>query len=144
MASGARVWAVIETVLGKEILYVRRNTGILVWAGDADFPGADLCGQVCDASGCGSLWVFPAAVAYTLLAICPLSYNCWGWRLRGRSFTLWRRCGCGIFCWRRICWDSLMALVEIVLIFVIITYMAGMPSLGRRWRRCCGRWGRWR
>jgi ABC-2 type transport system permease protein len=129
VASGARVWAVVETVLGKEILYVRRNTGILYGLVMPIVMVLLFASKFASRSTAGSFWVFPAAVAYTLLAICPLSYNSLGLETTGAQFYFMAPVRMRDILLAKNLLGSVMAVVEIVLIFVIISYVAGLPSL---------------
>ncbi len=129
VASRARIGALIATVLEKEILYVRRNTGILYGLIMPVFLVLIFAGKFA-ARGSSALWVFPAAVAYTLLAICPLSYNVFGLEAAGAQFYFLAPVRMRDILLAKNVLGFLMALVEIALIFVIITYMAGMPALG--------------
>jgi ABC-2 type transport system permease protein len=128
-ASGARIWAVIETVLGKEILYVRRNTGILYGLIMPIFLVLIFASKFASRSGSSSMWVFPAAVAYTLLAICPLSYNSLGLEATGAQLYFIAPVRIRDILLAKNLLGSVMALFEVMLIFVIISYMAGLPSL---------------
>ena len=129
VAGGARVWAVVEAVLGKEILYVRRNTGILYGLVMPIFLVLIFASKFATRSSAGSIWVFPAAVAYTLLAICPLSYNSLGMETTGAQLYFMAPVRMRDILLAKNLLGSLMALVEIVLIFGIISYVAGVPSL---------------
>ena len=129
VASRARVWAVIETVLGKEILYVRRNTGILYGLVMPIFLVLIFAGKFAARAGESSIWVFPAAVAYTLLAICPLSNNSLGLEATGAQLYFIAPVRMRDILLAKNLLGSLMALAEIALIFVIISYMSGVPSL---------------
>jgi ABC-2 type transport system permease protein len=128
-ASGARIWAVIETVLGKEILYVRRNTGILYGLIMPIFLVLIFASKFASRSGSSSMWVFPAAVAYTLLAICPLSYNSLGLEATGAQLYFIAPVRIRDILLAKNLLGVVMALFEVLLIFVIISYMAGLPSL---------------
>jgi ABC-2 type transport system permease protein len=128
-ASGARIWAVIETVLGKEILYVRRNTGILYGLIMPIFLVLIFASKFASRSGSSSMWVFPAAVAYTLLAICPLSYNSLGLEASGAQLYFMAPVRMRDILLAKNLLGVVMALFELMLIFVIISYMAGPPSL---------------
>jgi ABC-2 type transport system permease protein len=129
VASGARVWAVVETVLGKEILYVRRNTGILYGLVMPIVMVVIFASKFASRSTASSFWVFPAAVGYTLLAICPLSYNSLGMETTGAQFYFMAPVRMRDILLAKNLLGSLMAAVEILLIFVIISYVAVMPSL---------------
>jgi len=129
VASGARVWAVVETVLGKEILYVRRNTGIVYGLVMPIFLVLIFASKFATRSNVGSMWVFPAAVAYTMLAICPLSYNSLGLETTGVQMYFMAPVRMRDILLAKNLMGTLMAAVEVVLIFVIISYVAGIPSL---------------
>jgi ABC-2 type transport system permease protein len=118
---------VIATILGKEILYVRRHMGILYGLIMPIFLVLVFAGKF--ASRSNSLWVFPAAVAYTLLAICPLSYNSFGFEAEGSQFYFLAPVRMRDILLAKNLFNFLMALVEILIIFAIISYMAAMPSL---------------
>jgi ABC-2 type transport system permease protein len=128
VASSPRIGALIATVLDKEILYVRRNTGILYGLIMPVFLVLIFAGKFA-ARGSGSPWVFPAAVAYTLLAICPLSYNVFGLEAAGAQVYFLAPVRMRDILLAKNALGFLMALVEIALIFLIITYMSGIPSL---------------
>jgi ABC-2 type transport system permease protein len=118
----------IAGVLRKEFLYVQRNTGILYGLVMPIFLVLIFAGKFA-ARGSGALWVFPAAVAYTLLAICPLSYNVFGLEASGAQLYFLAPVRMRDVLLAKNVMGLLMALVEIVLIFGIISYMAGMPKL---------------
>ncbi len=129
VAGRARVWAVIENVLGKEILYVRRSTGILYGLVMPIFLVMIFAGKFATRSSAGSMWVFPAAVAYALLVICPMSYNSLGMETTGAQLYFMAPVRMRDILLAKNLLGSLMAVVEILLIFVIISYVAGVPSL---------------
>jgi ABC-2 type transport system permease protein len=120
---------VIETVLGKEILYVRRNTGILYGLIMPIFLVLIFASKFASRSGSSSMWVFPAAVAYTLLAICPLSYNSLGLEATGAQLYFMAPVRMRDILLAKNLLGVAMALFEVALIFIIISYMAGLPSL---------------
>lgn len=129
VASASRILSVLETVLGKEILYVRRNTGILYGLVMPIFLVLIFASKFASRSGSGSLWVFPAAVAYTLLAICPLSYNSLGLEAAGSQLYFLAPVRMRDILLAKNLLGVAMALVEVLLIFIIISYMAALPSL---------------
>jgi ABC-2 type transport system permease protein len=126
-ANTLRVPPVIIIVLGKELLYVRRHMGILYGLIMPIFLVLIFAGKF--ASRSNSLWVFPTAVAYTLLAICPLSYNSFGFEAEGSQFYFLAPVRMRDILLAKNLFNFLMALVEIIIIFAIISYMAAMPSL---------------
>ena len=68
--------------------------------------------------------MFPAAVAYTLLAICPLSYNVFGLEATGAQLYFLAPVRMRDILLAKNLLGIPMALVEILLIFAIISYMA--------------------
>jgi ABC-2 type transport system permease protein len=120
--------SLIANIIGKEVLYVRRNTGILYGLIMPIFLVLIFVGKFAARSG-SSLWVFPAAVAYTLLAICPLSYNSFGFEAAGAQLYFLAPIRMRDVFLAKNLLSVLMALLEMALIFVIVTYMSGRPSL---------------
>jgi|GEM_PF-666114 len=120
--------SLIATIIGKEILYVRRNTGILYGLIMPIFLVLIFVSKFAARSG-SSLWVFPAAVAYTLLAICPLSYNSFGFEAAGAQLYFLAPIRLRDVFLAKNLLNFLMGMFEIALIFAIVTYMAGLPSL---------------
>jgi ABC-2 type transport system permease protein len=118
----------IAAIIGKEVLYVRRNTGILYGLIMPIFLVLIFVSKFATRSG-SSLWVFPAAVAYTLLAICPLSYNSFGFEAAGAQLYFLAPIRMRDVFLAKNLLNILMALLEMALIFAIVTYMSGLPSL---------------
>jgi ABC-2 type transport system permease protein len=126
-AAGSRVSAVIATMLGKEILYVRRHMGILYGLVMPIFLVLIFATKF--AARSNSVWIFPGAVAYTLLAIAPLSYNSFGYDAAGSQLYFLAPVRMRDVMLAKNLLSFGMALAEILLIFVIIRSMAGVPSL---------------
>ncbi len=126
-AAGSRASAVIVTVLGKEILYVQRHMGILYGLVMPIFLVLIFAGKF--AARSSSVWIFPGAVAYTLLAIAPLSYNAFGYEAAGSQLYFLAPVRMRDVMLAKNLLSFGMALAEILLIFVIISAMAGVPSL---------------
>ena len=126
-AAGSRASSVIATMLGKEILYVRRHMGILYGLVMPIFLVLIFAGKF--AARSSSMWIFPGAVAYTLLAIAPLNYNAFGYEAAGSQLYFLAPVRMRDVMLAKNLLSFGMALAEIVLIFVIISWMAGMPSL---------------
>ena len=115
------------TLLGKEFLYVRRHMGILYGLIMPIFLVLIFASKF--ASRSNSLWIFPAAVGYTLLAVGPLSYNAFGLEAAGSQLYFLAPIRMRDILLAKNLLQFLMALVEVLAIFGIITYIAGMPSL---------------
>jgi ABC-2 type transport system permease protein len=117
----------VGVLLGKELLYVRRNTGLLyslivpvvmvfLFAGRMSMRGS-------------STWIVPIAVAYTLLSVMPLSYNSFGLEGVGAQFYFLAPVRLrDVFLAKNILAVAL-ALVEIVVVLVVILYLSGRPPV---------------
>jgi ABC-2 type transport system permease protein len=126
-SSSFGVPSVFVTMLGKELLYVRRHMGILYGLIMPIFLVIIFASKF--AARSNSIWIFPTAVAYTLLAICPLSYNSFGFEAEGSQFYFLAPVRMRDILLAKNLFNFLLALVEIIVIFGIISYMTGMPSL---------------
>lgn len=118
---------VILTMLGKEFLYVRRHTGVIYGLIMPIFLVLVFAGRA--ASHSNSVWIFPAAVAYTLLTIAPLSYNYFGLEGAGSQFYFLAPVRLRDVLLAKNLFGFLMTLVEVLTIFGIITYISGIPPL---------------
>lgn len=127
-SSSLRDTPIIFTLLGKEFLYIRRHMGILYGLIMPVFLVLIFASKF--ASRSNSLWIFPAAVAYTLLAIGPLSYNAFGFEGAGSQLYFLAPVRMRDILLAKNILQGLMGMVEVLAIFGIITYIAGMPSLG--------------
>jgi ABC-2 type transport system permease protein len=120
--------SLIAAIIGKEILYVRRNTGILYGLIMPIFLVMIFVSKFAARSS-GALWAFPCAVAYTLLVICPLSYNSFGFEAAGAQIYFLAPLRMRDVFLAKNLLNFLMGMLEIAFIFALITYMAGRPSL---------------
>lgn len=118
---------VLPALLGKELLYLRRHMGILYGLLMPIVLVLFFAGRF--ASATHSLWVFPAAVGYTLLAIAPLSYNAFGFEATGAQLYFLAPLRMSDVLLAKNLFSFLMASVEILAVFAIITYISGLPSL---------------
>lgn len=116
----------VVAMLGKEFLYIRRTMGVLFGLIMPIFLVLMLAGKV--ASRSNASWVFPAAVAYTLLAIGPLSYNSFGLEATGAQFYFLAPVRMRDILLAKNLFSFAMALIEIVAVFGIICYVARVPS----------------
>lgn len=119
---------VVAAQVGKELLYVRRNTGILYGLIAPVFLVLIFVSRFA-ARGASGSWVFPAAVAYTLLAVGTFSYNSFGLEGAGVQFYYLAPVRMGEVIFAKNLLNFLLAGVEVVLTFAIITYTAGLPPL---------------
>jgi ABC-2 type transport system permease protein len=116
----------VVAMLGKEFLYIRRTMGVLFGLIMPIFLVLMLAGKV--ASRSNASWVFPAAVAYTLLAIGPLSYNSFGLEATGAQFYFLAPVRMRDILLAKNLFSFSMAMIEIVAVFGIICYVARVPS----------------
>ncbi len=118
---------IITALLGKEILYLRRHMGILYGLLMPILLVLFFAGRYASASH--SEWIFPAAVGYTLLAVAPLSYNAFGFEATGSQLYFLAPVRISDVLLAKNLFSFLMASVEVLAVFAIITYMSGLPSL---------------
>ncbi|NYF90616.1 hypothetical protein RBB79_13480 [Tunturiibacter empetritectus] len=119
---------ILSACLRKELLYLRRNTNQL-YGFIAPIFMVFLFANRMGASGTGGSLVFPAAVAYSLLGVSILSYNGLGMDGPGVQFyflspTRLR----DVFLAKNLI-GFLLSLIEFGLIFAVLTFSAGTPSL---------------
>ncbi|HEX4155523.1 MAG TPA: hypothetical protein VHY48_07925 [Acidobacteriaceae bacterium] len=127
--SGAprRLHSAVGVVLGKEFLYVRRNTGIFYSLIVPVVMVFLFAGKMSIRSN--SAWLIPAAVAYTLFSVMPLSYNSFGLEAAGAQFYFLAPVRLrDVFLAKNIL-NLLLAFVEIVVVLAVIVYLSGRPSL---------------
>jgi ABC-2 type transport system permease protein len=125
--SSLNIPPVLTAMLSKEFLFLRRHMGILYGLIMPVFLVLILASKV--ASRSNAVWVFPAAVAYTLLAICPLSYNSLGFEAAGSQFYFLAPIRIRDVMLAKNLFSFLMALIEIIAVFGIICYVASVPPL---------------
>jgi ABC-2 type transport system permease protein len=118
---------VVTAVLGKELLYVRRNTGIF-YSLVAPVVMVFLFAGRLAARG-NATWLFPAAMAYTLLGVMPLAYNSFGLEAAGSQFYFMAPVRLRDVFFAKNMVNFLLAFIEVAAVFVIITYLTTMPSL---------------
>jgi ABC-2 type transport system permease protein len=117
----------VGTLLAKELLYVRRNTGLLyslivpvimvfLFAGKMSIRG-------------NSTWIVPAAVAYTLLSVMPLSFNSFGLEGVGAQFYFLAPVRMRDVFLAKNLLSAALALVEIVMVLGVIVYLSGRPPV---------------
>ncbi len=118
----------IAACLQKEFLYLRRNTNQL-YGFIAPIFMVFLFANRIGTSGRFGSFVFPAAVAYSVLGVSILSYNCLGMDGSGIQFyflspTRLR----DVFLAKNII-GFLLSFIELILIFAVISFTASPPSL---------------
>lgn len=117
----------IAPLLGKELLTLRRNTGLLygviapvvmvfLFAGRLSFHG-------------GSHWLLLIAVGYGLLGLAPMSYNSFGLEGPGAQFYFMAPVPLRDVFFAKNLMQLLLALFEVVSVVAIVAYVGGRPSL---------------
>jgi ABC-2 type transport system permease protein len=118
----------IAACLQKEFLYVRRNTNQL-YGFIAPIFMVFLFANRIGSSGSFGSFIFPVAVAYSILGVSVLSYNCLG--MDGPGVQLYFLAPIrlrNIFLAKNLV-GFLLNLIELVLIFAVISFVAHPPSL---------------
>ena len=123
---GSALPSTIAAVIGKEFLQVRRNTGIFYGMIAPVAFVFIFAGKLATRSNAS--WVFPAALAYTLMGIAPLSYNSFGLEGAGAQFYFMAPIRLrDVFLAKNIV-NIALAFIEIAAVFAIISYVALPPS----------------
>jgi len=117
----------VFAVLGKEFLQVRRNTGIFYGMIAPVVFVFLFAGKLATRSN--AHWVFPAALAYTLMGIAPLSYNSFGLEGAGSQFYFLAPVRLRDVFLAKNLLNFLLALIEMAAVFAIISYVAMPPTL---------------
>ena len=117
----------IETVLRKELVYVRRNTGIFY---SLIVPALMVLLFASRTSArTGAIWVLPAATAYALFSVMPMSYNIFG--LEGAGIQLYFLAPVrlrDVFLAKNLV-NMFLATVEVLCVVALLWYLRGRQSL---------------
>lgn len=119
--------SVVTGLLGKELLYVRRNTGIFYSLVAPVVMVFLFAGRL--ATRGNTSWLFPVAVSYTLLGVVPLAYNSFGLEAAGSQFYFMAPVKLRDVFFAKNLVNFLLAFIEIAAVLAIITYLTAMPSL---------------
>jgi ABC-2 type transport system permease protein len=126
-----RIFALNPTItacLQKEFIYLRRNTNQLYGFLAPIFMVFLFASRLSASGRLGSL-VFPLAVAYSILGVSILSYNCLGMDGPGIQFYFLAPASLrDIFLAKNIV-GFLLILIELVLILLVVSFVAQPPSL---------------
>ena len=116
----------VAAVLAKEFLQVRRNTGVFFGLIAPVAFVFIFAGKLATRSNAS--WVFPAALAYTLMAIGPLAYNSFGLEGAGSQFYFMAPVRLrDVFLAKNLI-NFALAIIEVAAVFAIISYVAVPPS----------------
>lgn len=119
--------ATVWTVLGKELIYVRRNTGLFY---SLIVPALMVLLFASRSSMRGSAhWLLPAAVAYSLFSVLPTSYNVFG--LEGSGIQLYFLAPVRLrdVLLAKNLINMCLAAIEILAVIVLLMYLRGQQSL---------------
>ena len=119
--------ASLGPLLGKELLVMRRNTGLLygvvaptvmvfLFAGRLSLRG-------------GSQWLLLLAVGYALLGLAPMSYNSFGLEGPGSQFYFMAPVPLREVFFAKNFMQFLLALFEVCAVIAIVAYVAGRPHV---------------
>ncbi len=128
--TGVKAWLppTLAPLLGKELLTLRRNTGLfygLVAPAVMVFLFAGRLSSRTDAH-----WVLLAAVAYALLGVAPLGYNSLGLEGTGAQFYFMAPVPLREVFFAKNVFGLLIALAEALLVTVILSFVRSRLSLG--------------
>ncbi len=119
--------ATLAPLLGKELLILRRNTGLLygiiaptvmvfLFAGRISLRG-------------NPHWLLLTAAAYALLGLAPMSYNSFGLEGPGAQFYFFAPVPLRDVFFAKNLMNFLLALFEVATVVTIVAYVSGRPSL---------------
>ena len=125
-AGGFALPSALAAVMGKEILHVRRNTGIFYGLIAPVVFVFLFAGKI--ATRGNAAWIFPAALAYSLMGIAPMSFNSFGLEGAGVQFYFMAPVRFrDVFLAKNLV-SFALAFVEIAAVFGIISYVAVPPT----------------
>jgi ABC-2 type transport system permease protein len=112
---------------GKEFLFVRRNQGVLFALIMPMAIAVFLCIKWSTRSA--GAWVFPAAVAYTLMGLVQLSYNSWGLEGAGSQMYFLAPVRIRDIMLGKNLLNFALAAAEVLAMFGVVLYTGNIPSL---------------
>ena len=127
--SGPQPSPALSAMLTKELLYLRRNVG-LFYGVIAPLVFVMIFAGRLSTRATSTLWVFPAAVAYTLLGIIPLSFNSFGLEGAGAQFYFLAPVRLRDVLLAKNLMNFAVAAAEAVAVYFIVAYAAGAPRIG--------------
>jgi ABC-2 type transport system permease protein len=118
---------IIGTMLGKEFLTLRRNTGIAYGLLAPIFLVFIFAFKL--AAGKHYPWLFPAATVYALMGVVPLGYNTFGLEGPGVQFHFMAPVRLRDVILSKNIMSIALAALDLALVFAVISYVSGLPSL---------------
>lgn len=124
-----RLSPVVAAVFSKELLAIRRNTGVF-YALIAPIVMVFLfAGRLATRGSANSLYIFPASLAYALVGIVPLAFNSFGLEGPGAQFYFLAPVRLrDVFVAKNLV-NFLLAYAETAAVLAIVTYLTGLPTL---------------
>jgi len=117
---------ILGALLGKEFLTLRRNTGIAYGVLAPVFLVFIFAFKL--AAGKHYPWLFPAATAYALMGIVPLTYNSFGLEGAGVQFHFLAPVRMRSVILAKNLMSFALAVLDLTLVFVVIAYVSGVPT----------------
>jgi ABC-2 type transport system permease protein len=118
----------LATLLAKEFLYLRRNLGLFMGLIMPIVLVFFFATRLAVRSG-GARWLFPAALAYSLMGVIPFSFNSFGLEGTGSQFYFFAPLRLRDVVFAKNLINILIVAVEIVAVLAIICYIAAPPPL---------------
>jgi ABC-2 type transport system permease protein len=118
---------IVQAMFAKELLFVRRNMGLFYGLIAPIVFVFLFAGRMATRSQSG--WVFPAAVAYSLLGITPLAYNSFGLEGPGAQLYFIAPIRIRDIIFAKNLMNLLMTAIEIAAVYAIISYVAVRPTV---------------
>ncbi len=120
----------LAPLLGKELLVMRRNTGLFYGLVAPAVMVFLFAGRMSSRSGFGAHWVLLAAVAYALLGVAPMGFNALGLEGTGAQFYFMAPVRLRDVFLAKNLFTLAIAFAEAVLVLAITAYVAGRPTPG--------------
>jgi len=121
--------SILLGLMAKDILAIRRNTGLFMSVIAPIFFVLLFAGKLGMKAGGFSIYVFPSALAYTLMGIAPLAYNSFGLEGAGAQFYFIAPLSMRDVFLAKNLLNFTLAAIEGAVVLVIITLSTGMPTL---------------
>ncbi len=123
--SEGRVSSRVAAIFAKELLVMRRNTGVLYSVVTPLVLVLLFAGRL--ATRETATWIFPVALSYTLLGSAPLSFNSFGLEGAGAQFYFFAPVRLRDVLLAKNLLNLSLALLEIVAVYGIVSYVVGRP-----------------
>jgi ABC-2 type transport system permease protein len=119
---------ILTALVAKEFLYLRRNLGLFMGLVMPIVLVFFFATRLAVRTG-GAAWLFPAALAYSLLGVIPFSFNSFGLEGTGSQFYFFAPLRLRDVVLAKNLINILLIVLEIAVVYAIILYVATPPSL---------------